>query len=216
MAFTRLRQLGNALSVLLTAVAVVSLLAVSVLPEALGYKTYTVLSGSMEPAIHTGSMLVALPVAPESLKVGDVIVYNRSDVSESVTHRIVDVTSDAGKPAFITKGDANGSPDTWTVQYNGNTAGKIILSVPYLGYAYHAVGSPQGRVIFLVVPVLVLSLMWLASIWRHNHSPQRIERRVPPIMAPSPSDPPLPSAARPAIAATLTNKADPPPLPLRQ
>ncbi|HLG70856.1 MAG TPA: signal peptidase I [Chloroflexota bacterium] len=212
----RLKILANAVSVVLTGAALASLLGVSILPGVFGYKTYTVLSGSMEPAIHTGSMLVALPVPPESLKVGDVIVYNRSDVSESVTHRIVQVNNDKGRPTFVTKGDANGAPDSWTVQYNGNTAGKVVMSVPFLGYAYNAVASPRGRIVFLVMPVVVLSLMWLASIWRPSHKIGRIEKRVPRTIAPAPNVPIMPSAAEATAAADLTSKAEPPPLPLRQ
>jgi signal peptidase I len=211
----RLKLLGNALSMALTAIAVISLLGVSVLPNVLGYKTYVVLSGSMEPAIHTGSVVLALPVAPEALKVGDVIVYNRSDVSESITHRIIQVEDNNGKPSFVTKGDANGAPDSWTVQYNGNTSGKIVLAVPYLGYAYSAVGSPQGRLIFLIVPVIVLSAMWLAQIWRSGAKVERIDREVPPAMAPAPDAPASPPVVA-TSAGAITSKADPPPIPLRQ
>src|SRR5690242_13530711 len=100
-----LRQAANVIAVAMTLAALASLLGVTLLPNLLGYKTYVVLSGSMEPAIHTGSVLVALPVPPDSLKVNDVIVYNRSDVSERVTHRIVQINRDGDKPAFITKGD---------------------------------------------------------------------------------------------------------------
>lgn len=210
-----LRRAANVTAVLMTAAALASLLGITVLPGLLGYKTYVVLSGSMEPAIHTGSVLVALPVAPESLKVNDVIVYNRSDVSESVTHRIIQVNSDNGKPTFMTKGDANSAPDDWTVQYSGNTAGKIVLAVPLLGYAYHGIASPQGRLVFLVVPVLVLSLIWLAQIWRPGGNLERIDREVPPNIAPAPPVPISPTSEVLARAATAS-RADPPPLPLRQ
>jgi signal peptidase len=214
---TYLRSAGNALAIVLTAVALISLLGVSALPNVLGYKTYVVLSGSMEPAIHTGSVLVALPVAPETLRVNDVIVYNRSDVSESITHRIIQVNSDVpGKPTFVTRGDANPAPDAWTVQYNGSTAGKIVFAVPYMGYAYSAVASPQGRAIFLVIPVLVLSLMWLAQIWRRDRKVERVDREVPPALAPSPAAPPALPLATLGASTVLTTRADPPPMPLRQ
>jgi signal peptidase I len=162
-----LRSSVNILSVGLTAVAVILLLGLTVAPVALGYKTYVVLSGSMEPAIHTGAVIMARPVSPASLQLGDVIVYNRTDVNETVTHRIVEKHDDSsGKPTFVTKGDANSSPDSWTVQYSGNTAGRVRLSIPYVGYVNHALESPQGRMLFVVVPVLVLSIMWLVQIWR--------------------------------------------------
>jgi signal peptidase I len=208
-----LRQAANVIAVAMTAAALASLLGVTLLPNLLGYKTYVVLSGSMEPSIHTGSVLVALPVPPDSLKVNDVIVYNRSDVSERVTHRIVQINRDGDKPAFITKGDANQAADAWTVQY-GDTAGKIVLSVPLLGYAYQGIASPQGRLVFLVVPVLVLSLLWLAQIWRPEQRLQRIEREVAPSMAPAAVAPAQPAPS--LLAATNLSQAEPPPLPLRR
>jgi signal peptidase len=162
----QLKLLANIASAIAMGLAILSLLGVTLLPSILGYKTYTVLSGSMEPAIHTGSIVVAMPVNPSTLNVGDVIVYNRSDVSESVTHRIVQRHDDGAKPTFTTKGDANSAPDTWTVQYNGDTAGKIVLSIPLAGYLFHGLGSPQGRTLFLAVPVIVLAGMWLWQIWK--------------------------------------------------
>ncbi|MBV8085558.1 MAG: signal peptidase I [Chloroflexi bacterium] len=162
----QLKLVANIASAIAMGVAILSLLGVTVLPSVLGYKTYTVLSGSMEPAIHTGAIVVAKPVKPSTLQVGDVIVYNRSDVSESVTHRIVQRHDDGGKPTFTTKGDANSAPDAWTVQYNGDTAGRIVLSIPLAGYLFHGLGSPQGRTLFLAVPVIVLAGMWLWHIWK--------------------------------------------------
>jgi len=207
-----LSKIANLLSMGLTGLACLLLLVVTVLPGVASYKTYVVLSGSMEPAIPTGAVVMALPVAPSSLKVGDVIVYNRSDVSESVTHRIVEV--DDG-PVFRTKGDANGAPDEWTVQYTNGTAGKIVLSLPYAGYLYHAVATPQGRLLFLVGPIIVLSVMWLAQIWRPNLNPRRVDREIPRAIAPDYSVVVTPPAAA-TVPQLFSAKADPPPLPLRR
>src|SRR5581483_5593278 len=102
----KLLKLGtNAVAIAAAALAVVSLFGLPLASQAIGLKTYTVMSGSMEPAIHTGSVLVAQPVAPETLHVGDVIVYNLPNSHESVTHRIIEVKpGDNGKPAFVTRG----------------------------------------------------------------------------------------------------------------
>jgi len=142
---------------LLTALLV---LGVRALPDALGYKTYVVLSGSMAPAIRAGAVVMAASVPPGTLKVGDVIVYNRSDVAETVTHRIIDIPNGGDRPTFITKADAEPAPDTWTVQYAGNTAGKIVLSLPYAGYVYQLMEVPFGKVLFVVLPAIGLSILW--------------------------------------------------------
>ena len=127
---TVLVRISNFLVTLAMAIAVATLLGITILPPLLHYRTYTVLSGSMSPAIRTGSIIVAVPVAPSTLKVGDVITYKRSDFprSESVTHRIVAVSGTPNNPTFTTKGDANAAADDWQVAAAG-TAGKVVLSV---------------------------------------------------------------------------------------
>jgi signal peptidase I len=206
-----LRSLANVLSVGLTVVALALLVGLTAAPAVLGYKTYVVLSGSMEPSIKTGAVIFAQPVAPASLKVGDVIVYNRTDVDERVTHRIVDVNDAAGgRPTFVTKGDANGAPDAWTVQYSGNTAGKVLFSVPYVGYVNHALETPQGRMIFLIVPVAVLSIMWLVQIWRPKKDEAAAQAPAPAAVAATQH------LANPALLDVKSSASEKSALPLRQ
>ena len=194
-----LRGIGNTLSIVFMAAAMILLLGMTALPNIIGYQSYVVLSGSMAPTIPTGSIVLAATVSPKSLQVGDVIVYNRSDVQERVTHRIIEVKEGGDHPVFQTQGDANGTPDTWTVQYPADTAGKVVISVPYVGYVYTILGSPQGRLVFLVVPVLTLALMWLWQIWRPEVKVDRIEREVPRAIAPTAKPESLPPAV-PIIA----------------
>ncbi|HLG70859.1 MAG TPA: signal peptidase I [Chloroflexota bacterium] len=204
------RTIVNILSLAFTAAAALLLLAFTAAPTVFGYRTYVVLSGSMEPAIHTGAVVVAQPVPPTSLKVGDVIVYNRSDADERITHRIVDIKdADAGRPTFTTKGDANGAPDPWTVQYPTNTAGKVVFSVPYVGYLDAALESPQGRLAFIIIPVVVLSGMWLWQIWRPN-KPAEQAPAAPAAVAPS-----APSTPRPLAAAQPHRSSNLQPLDLK-
>ncbi|MFI5268329.1 MAG: signal peptidase I [Chloroflexota bacterium] len=206
-----LRSLANVLSAGLTLVAVLLLVGLTAVPAALGYKTYVVLSGSMEPAIKTGAVIFAQAVAPTSLKVGDVIVYNRTDIEERVTHRIVEMNDvSSGKPTFVTKGDANGAPDAWTVQYSGNTAGKVLFSIPYVGYVNHALETPQGRMLFVIVPVLVLSIMWLLQIWKPNKAGEQQPSAIPEA-APAKA---VAASAPPDFKAGARDKSEP--LPLRQ
>ena len=212
-----LRSTGNAVSIVFMLAALVLLLGMTAVPSLANYRSYVVLSGSMSPAIPTGAVVLAATVSPTTLKVGDVIVYNRSDVQERVTHRIYNIKEGGAHPTFTTKGDANGAPDTWTVQYPNDTAGKVVMSVPYVGYVYTILGSPQGRLVFLVVPVVVLSLMWLWQIWRPRTTVPHIEVEVPRSIAPAADASPArltspPSA--PAAAAQATTK--PPAIPLRQ
>lgn len=187
-----LARLGNVVLAATGVLAGVAFLSVTVLPGILNYRTYTVLSGSMEPAVRTGSIIVAVPVDARALRIGDVITYKSKALQENVTHRVVEIKGDSKHPTFVTKGDANQSPDPWETTYNG-PAGKVILSIPLLGYFFHAVGSPQGHVLFLVVPGVALTLMWLWEIWRPQPKTERRDVQLPAGMTPEPTKPQLPT-----------------------
>ena len=75
-------------------------------PKAFGYNIYTVISGSMEPAIPVGSLVYVKYQEPETIQKKDVIAfYGAKDASSIVTHRVVTNKKLSGE--FITKGDAN-------------------------------------------------------------------------------------------------------------
>jgi len=212
-----LEAAGRALSYVAAGLGCFLLLAMTVLPGVLHYKPFVVLSGSMSPSIPTGSVVFAVPSDAAKLRVGDVIMFDPPGQNISVTHRIVDVKGDPHSPTFTTKGDANQSPDPWTVKYNG-PAGKVVLSLPAVGYLYHALGSREGHLIFLIVPVVVLSLMYLAEIWRPKTKLARDEREAPKGMAPALESPvsPLQVQAAQAAAAAPNASDSSSTLPLRQ
>lgn len=93
-----------------------------------GIRCYIVTSGSMEPAIPTGSIcLVDVRADYEKIQTGDVIVFLRG--RGLVTHRVVEVTAEG----LETKGDANERSDGITTGPE-NFRGKTIGYVPYVGY----------------------------------------------------------------------------------
>jgi signal peptidase I len=143
-------------------------LALSFGPRFFAYETFIVRSGSMEPAIRTGSIVVVEPVSPTSIKVGDVITYRRpEDPDNTITHRVVGVRAPAGlasAPVFRTKGDANNAPDPWEVQLQG-IAWRQLFSVPLAGYLFTFIQQPAGRLLFLVLPGGGLGLLWLHRSW---------------------------------------------------
>lgn len=78
-----------------------------------GMETYSVLSGSMEPFLHTRTtVLVDTAVDVETLGVGDPITFATGRNRPPTTHRVIEVfTDDAGKTFYRTQGDANEAPD---------------------------------------------------------------------------------------------------------
>lgn len=144
--------LSNLFSAL--AIIVVFLIVISAFPVTGNYKILVVQSGSMEPNIHTGSVVVVFP--EKEYKIGDVITFkNNAGKLDSITHRIVKVGSDGITTVFTTKGDANNANDTNTV-YTKNIIGKVLFSVPYFGYAVAAAKTPYGFTALIVIPALLI------------------------------------------------------------
>jgi signal peptidase len=178
-----LKVLGNVLFALGAVVLGGGILALTVLPPVLRYQTYVVLSGSMEPAILTGSVIVATAVDPAALQVGDIITFLAPNQQENITHRIVGLHGDAqGHVSFITKGDANGVQDQDEIRFD-HLAGKVTLTIPYLGYFFKFIGSPSMRLLFVVVPGLLLLGSWLWEVWRPEPKDRPGAEEVKPGMA---------------------------------
>ena len=144
------KPLTIALIVIILAITAVILLFFR--PVALGGDTLyePVYTGSMEPAIHVGSVVVIKPVDVERLEEGDVVCFTFSGPA-SITHRIINITTEG----FITKGDANEDPDQWIVRRE-NIVGKVILIIPYVGYLGHFVRTPIGFILLAVIPALLI------------------------------------------------------------
>lgn len=148
-------QLGMPMKVgywlVLTALIIVAgLTAVSALNLPGNYKIFTVQSGSMEPAIKTGSVVVVKPES--SYKTGNVITFSeKNNPKITTTHRVFGI-DDGG---FITKGDANNSTDSARVTA-GQVIGKTIFSVPYLGYPVSFAKTQKGLLILVIIPSIVI------------------------------------------------------------
>lgn len=144
--------------------AVVAIVAVGLVGMRIaGFRTFTVMSGSMEPEYPVGSMLYVQPVDYQSLQVGDVISYVANDEKTVVTHRIVEIEvdeKDASVLRFRTKGDANTAADAKLVHYK-NVLGTPMITIPYIGYFAHNIQQPPGIYIALVVGTLLLAWTFL-------------------------------------------------------
>ena len=84
------------------------------LPFLQNYQMFTVLSGSMEPTLNVGGVIIVEKVDPMTLQEGDIITFISNDTSLSgqvVSHRIIQVVDNNNGRMFITKGDANEDRD---------------------------------------------------------------------------------------------------------
>lgn len=150
-----LRGLSKALtSALVCAVVLLAVLLAGV--RLLGLTPYTVLSGSMEPAYHVGSVIYVKSVDPQTLKLKDPVTFYLTDKTIA-THRIVEVI-DAGTPqlSFRTKGDANDTIDG--VIPASAVIGKPVFTVPCLGYVSVFLQSMPGLICLISSAAAVLAL----------------------------------------------------------
>jgi signal peptidase len=138
---------------------VLVLLALAVLvPRVGGATPYTILTGSMQPGLPPGTLVVVKPVPAERIAIGSVITFQLdSGRSTVVTHRVVRVGIDGtGERVFSTQGDANNAPDPDPV-LPVQVKGEKWYSVPYLGYVNNALGSGNRAIaLYVVISGLVL------------------------------------------------------------
>ncbi len=113
------------------ATAAASILLIAFFSGAFGYHPAIVGSGSMQPAIDVGDIVVVQHVSPEELKVGDIVQYYSTE-GYTITHRIIEIRETEEGEVFITKGDANEIADApFTAD---RVVGKVIFVIPKLGY----------------------------------------------------------------------------------
>jgi len=135
-------------------VGIAVLLAVSLFPISGNYKVKVVLSGSMDPAIKKGSIVVIKPV--DLYKIDDVITFGKDTRTDiPITHRIVESHAVNGKMLYKTKGDANNDVDLEEVR-ESKVIGKVLFSVPYLGYLIDFAKKPIGFFFLIAVPLVII------------------------------------------------------------
>lgn len=152
----RVKKACNAITAVL--VAVLAALALLLMGgRLLGLQIFTVLSGSMEPAYETGSLIYVKQVDHRELKAGDVITFMLSEDTVA-THRIVEVLPDANDPSVIryrTKGDANNTEDQLPVHYK-NILGTPVFTIPKLGYVLNCIQHPPGNYLTIAFAAILL------------------------------------------------------------
>ena len=159
-----LKKLWSVLSTLIV-IAVVALAILLAGVRLVGLTPYVVLSGSMEPTYHTGSLIYDKKVDPFTLKEGDVITFMVSE-DTLATHRVVGVVPDEDEPGtirFRTKGDANDAEDGTLVHYK-NVVGTPVFTIPYLGYFSNWITHAPGKYIAITAAVVFLILLFLPDM----------------------------------------------------
>jgi signal peptidase len=141
-------------SVVFAVMLALALLFVSTLFPVFGVEAKVVKSGSMTPAISVGSLVVIHP-APV-YKVGDVITFGKDTKTQiPTTHRIVAIKGEGDAQTFQTKGDANNAADPSLTKI-ADVHGKVVASIPYLGYLLAFARTPMGFALLVGLPALMV------------------------------------------------------------
>jgi signal peptidase len=102
-----------------------------------GFRYYTVLTPSMEPAYSVGDLVIVKLTNADNISVGDVITFNPSSDSDAyLTHRVTEKLTDyegTGVTCFRTKGDANDTEDSFLID-SSRVIGTVSFGIPKLGY----------------------------------------------------------------------------------
>ena len=137
------------------------------LPKAFGYQMYTVISGSMEPALPVGSLVYVKYQEPESIEKKDIIAfYGSNESSAIITHRVVYNKKLSGE--FVTKGDANKEKDMNPISYN-QYMGKVVLMIPVIGGVAQTLTTGSGKIVLFSFIGLILLLEIFGNVLQKRH-----------------------------------------------
>lgn len=140
---------------IVSVIIVGGLLLLTVFPiPGLNLDARVVQSGSMEPAIKTGSVVFIRPA--EQYNVNDIITFRRNPTETPTTHRIIEIDSQ-NSSIFTTKGDANSVQDMNKVNKK-EIIGSVRFQIPYLGYAINFTRKPLGFLLLIIIPALIIGV----------------------------------------------------------
>ena len=105
--------------------------------EIIGYRSYTVLSGSMEPEFYPGDMVITKHKNKSDIQINDIVTY-RDNEGVIITHRIIEEIP----KGYITKGDNNNVEDA-EILTTDNIIGEVKFSIPKLGYVINFLSKPM-------------------------------------------------------------------------
>jgi signal peptidase len=138
----------------------------AVAPQLGGFRSFTVRSGSMTPAIETGDVVVTKSISPLAARAGDVVTFvDPEGTGKLFSHRVQSVRAAGGEVAFVTRGDANTSTERWRVPADGSI-GRVAYRIPKIGYALSWIDSGPARLALIAIPALLLLWAAMVRIWR--------------------------------------------------
>ena len=148
----------------------IALFALPSLPYIGHYEVKIVKSGSMEPTIHTGAIVVIRHGGPYAQN--DVVTFTSASADIPTTHRIVGAVPDTEELLYVTKGDANEEADAEPLSPE-MIVGKVLFSVPYVGFLLDFARQPLGFGLLIGIPAFLIIIDEVDKIWREIKNRRR-------------------------------------------
>ena len=161
------RLVGRLVVNILVAVSLLAFLLIALGPHLFGYRTQTMLTGSMAPGINPGDVVVSWPKPATDLKVGDVISYHIPVEDHRVeTHRVVKIMHGKdGSISIRTQGDANDGADPWKATLVEDQVWVTRFVIPEVGNAIRFFRQPAFQHGVFWAGFVGLILLGLTRIW---------------------------------------------------
>jgi signal peptidase len=151
-------------------VAIAAVAGLMLVPAALGYHRYVILTGSMTGTYDRGSVVFDKEIPTAKLRVGDPITYAPPPGVSShdlVTHRIFKITANkTGVRVYQTKGDFNKDADSWKFMLPKATQDRVQFHVPIVGFLFELLSMRQFRLVLIGAPALLAALAVALGMWR--------------------------------------------------
>ncbi len=142
---------------------------------------YTIVTPSMVPNINPNDVIIDVAVSkPEDIKVGDVITFISTATltkGMTITHRVDSIREEDGEIVYVTKGDANISPDGAPAKFT-NVLGKVLIRIPKLGLLQHFLSTKGGWLIVVVIPALFVIISDVLKIFRLTTAKNKVQNQL--------------------------------------
>ena len=123
-------------------------------PSAFGFRTYSIITKSMEPVLKKGDVILVQERNTSSYKVGDIITFKGTSgdlKGKIVTHEIVGIKLENGKNIFYTKGIQNISEDP--AVYEDEILGKYIYKFKVFSLIERIMDTKIGFILIIIIPL---------------------------------------------------------------
>lgn len=136
-------------------------------PDFFGYKSFVIVSGSMEPTIMKEDAILVKEVKQEDIKVNDIISFRQGDTN--VTHRVVEIEEENGTKKYTTKGDNNHIEDKEKITYE-QIEGKYQFKINQFGIMIEILKSKMTLMILILIIIFIY-------LYKHNMERKRKKRK---------------------------------------